>query len=343
MHLLGRKANLGDGRAVTLASPGARLAAWMIDGLVLTIPLFAPAFFLADLPEDLEDEEISWADALSEFGGALLPSTVGDWVIYLLAFFVGFAYQVTLIAIKGQTLGKMAAGVQVVGANDGSIPGLRKAVRRWAIPGLLGLISFVGLILSYFCYLSLTWRRNRQGWHDSLAGTFVVRVDRAAHKDARWARTHDRQPVLLATPGARVGARLVDAHIFSVLWAVVLIVSIFALDAADVDGPDVGFLVVLTVPLIVAGLIYEVVMVATRGQTLGKMAVGIKVVRFDTGARPGAGKSFGRWALPNLVLLIPLVGWLFTMFCYLSLTWGNDRQGWHDKAARTLVVVKQSQ
>lgn len=343
MQLLGRKANLGDGRPVTLASPGARLAAWLIDGLVLTIPLLAPAFFFADIPEDLEDEEISWSDVLSDIGGGLLPSTIGDWVLYLLAFAIAFAYQVAFIAAKGQTLGKMAAGVQVVGADDGSIPGFRRAVRRWAIPGLLGLIPFVGLLLGYICYLSLTWRRNRQGWHDSLAGTFVVRFDRAAHKDARWARTQDRQPVLLATPGARVGARLVDAHIFLVLWAVSLIASIYALGAADVDGSDFGFLLVLVVPLIAAGLVYEAVMIATRGQTLGKMAVGIKVVRSDTGARPGAGKSLGRWALPYLVLLIPLVGWLFTLLCCVSLTWGNDRQGWHDRAAGTLVVVRQPQ
>lgn len=343
MQLLGRKANLGDGRPVTLASPGARLAAWLIDGLVLTIPLLAPAFFLADIPEDLEDEEISWSDVLSDIGGGLLPSTIGDWILYLLAFAIAFTYQVAFIAAKGQTLGKMAAGVQVVGADDGSIPGFRKAVRRWAIPGLLGLIPFVGFLLSYICYLSLTWRRNRQGWHDSLAGTFVVRFNRATHKDARWARTHDRQPVLLATPGARVGARLVDAHIFLVLWAVLLIASIYALDAADVNGSDFGFLVVLVVPLIAAGLVYEAVMIATRGQTLGKMAVGIKVVRSDTGARPGAGKSLGRWALPYLALLIPLVGWLFTLLCCVSLTWGNDRQGWHDRAAGTLVVVRQPQ
>ena len=337
IELVGRKANLGDGRTVTLASPGARLGAWLIDGSLLAIPLFAPAFFLLDIPED---EDISWTDTLTDIGGGVLPSTLGDWVFYLLAFAITFVYQVVFIATKGQTLGKMAAGVQVVGFEDGSIPGFSRAVRRWAIPGLLGLIPFVGIFLGYICYLSLTWRRNRQGWHDSLANTVVVRVNRAVHKDARWARTHDLQPVLLATPGARIGARLVDAEIFSVLWLIILIANVYAFDAADVEGSALPFLFVLVVPVIVTGLIYEVVMIATRGQTLGKMAMGIKVVRADNGARPGAGKSLGRWSLPYLILLIPLLGWLFTLLCYLSLTWGRDRQGWHDKAAGTLVTVK---
>jgi len=252
----------------------------------------------------------------------------------------GFAYQVAFIATRGQTLGKMAAGVQVVGSEDGSIPGFRRAARRWAIPGLLGLIPFVGFLLAHVCYLSLTWRRNRQGWHDSLAGTMVVRVDRSAHGNARWARTQQQQALLLATPGARVGARLVDALIIAILGLIFVIATVLVFAAAGVEGADFAFILVLVIPIIVAGLVYEAVMIATRGQTLGKMAVGIKVVRSDTGTRPGAGKSLGRWALPYLVLLIPGIGWLFTLLCYLSLTWSDDRRGWHDKAAGTLVVVE---
>ena len=36
--------------------------------------------------------------------------------------------------------------------------------------------------------------------------------------------------------------------------------------------------------------------------------------------------------------IIPFVGWILALLCYVSLTWDKVRQGWHDKAAATLVV-----
>ncbi len=81
-------------------------------------------------------------------------------------------------------------------------------------------------------------------------------------------------------------------------------------------------------------LLYEPVMIAVKGQTLGKMAVSIKVVRADNGLVPGAGKSFGRWLIPFL-LRLTFFGYFL---CYLWLLWDNNRQGLHDKAAQTLVI-----
>ena len=346
-HLIGRKADLGDGRTVTLASPGARLGAWLIDGVVIGIisaPLSIP-FLSTDTQEDEYEgwRDIwsdLWRDIWSGFAGSLLPSTAEEWIFYLLFFLVSLVYGVVFIATKGQTLGKMAAGVRVVGIEDGSIPGFGKALRRWAIPGLLAIIPIVGLLLSYICYLSLTWRRDRQGWHDSLAGTMVVKVDRAVSQNARWARTHDLRPVLLASTGARVGARLIDFLIMMIFWAVLLIPTVITFLALDIEGSLWALVWFFGLPALFVGLLYEVTMISARGQTLGKMATGIKVIRADTGRKPGTAKSLARWALPGLLLLIPLIGWLISFLCYLSLTWGSDRQGWHDKAAETLVVVK---
>ena len=346
IELVGRKAYLGDGRTVTLASPGARLGAWMIDGFAIalfSLPFIIPLIYSMDFSEDSEDLDLSWGDFLSTFTGPLWPSSSEEWLIFLALLLVTSVYWVAFTATKGQTLGKMAAGIQVVRVEDCCVPGLKRAVRRWAIPGLLGLIPFVGLPLSYLCYLSLTWRRDRQGWHDSYAGTVVVRIDRSEAKNARWSRTGHGRPVLLATPGARLGARLIDFEIISTAWLIVLLGVLSSTTEQDLEGLGASILLILILPLLVGGLLYEVVMIAIRGQTLGKMALGIKVVRSGTGTNPGPPKSLGRWALPNLILIIPLVGWLVSLLCYASLTWGRDRQGWHDKAAGTLVVVKQSQ
>ncbi|MYL09982.1 MAG: RDD family protein [Acidimicrobiia bacterium] len=95
-------------------------------------------------------------------------------------------------------------------------------------------------------------------------------------------------------------------------------------------------------PVFLMGLLYEVTMISAGGRTLGKMATGIHVIRKDNGDRPGPIRSIRRWFIPGLLLLIPFVGWLATLICRLSLTWGKDRQGWHDMTGGTLVVVKQS-
>ena len=346
IELVGRKAYLGDGRTVTLASPGARLGAWMIDGFAIalfSLPFIIPLIYSMDFSEDSEDLDLSWGDFLSTFTGPLWPSSSGEWLIFFALLLVTSIYWVTFTATKGQTLGKMAAGIQVVRVEDCRTPGFKRAIRRWAIPGLLGLIPFIGLPLSYLCYLSLTWRRDRQGWHDSYANTVVVRVDRSITNNARWARTEHGHPVLLATPGARLGARLIDFEIISTVWLIVLIGVLSSSSEQDIEDLGAAILLILILPPLVGGFLYEVVMTGTRGQTLGKMALGIKVIHSGTGANPGPAKSLGRWALPNLILLIPLVGWLFSLLCYVSLTWGNNRQGWHDNAAGTLVEVKQSQ
>ena len=93
-------------------------------------------------------------------------------------------------------------------------------------------------------------------------------------------------------------------------------------------------------PLLIAaiGVAYEVTMIALKGQTLGKMATSIKVIRADNGLVPGWGKSIGRWTIPIVLGFVPLVGWILSLLVYVSLTWDKARQGWHDKAAGTLVI-----
>ncbi|MCY3862639.1 MAG: RDD family protein [bacterium] len=332
----GRMAEFGDGRSVTLASPGARLGARIIDSFLVTTPIAFPAYFTTE-------GDIDWG----EVGGIFVSSpTVGEWIAFGVPLFIAFVYEVAFTATKGQTLGKMAAGIKMVNTNDGSIPTLGMALRRWSVPGLLGLIPFAGLILPLLCYLALTWHRDRRGWHDLAAGTMVVKVNRAASPKATWSRTKTGQAVLLATPGARLGARLVDLAIMVVFWLALLFPTILVFEALGFwdygSWSGLRFYWLAITPVFLVGLLYEVTMISAGGRTLGKMATGIHVIRKDNGDRPGPIRSVRRWFIPGLLLLIPFIGWLVTLFCRLSLTWGNDRQGWHDMAGSTLVVVKQS-
>jgi len=82
---------------------------------------------------------------------------------------------------------------------------------------------------------------------------------------------------------------------------------------------------------------YDVVLIAVKGATLGKMAMGIKVIREQDGAIPGWGPSALRWLIPTVGSMI--CG-LITLLVYISPFFDNTGrfQGWHDKVAKTFVV-----
>lgn len=162
-----------------------------------------------------------------------------------------------------------------------------------------------------------------------------------------WANLGAGGTVELASPGARLGARILDIVIMVVAALVIFFVVLAQAIGLSSDDSTVtdeeaaalfGGLALATLAFVVAGALYEVTMIALKGQTLGKMATSIKVIRADNGLVPGWGKSIGRWIIPAVLGFIPFVGWLLSLLVYISLTWDRTRQGWHDKAAATLVI-----
>jgi uncharacterized RDD family membrane protein YckC len=148
----------------------------------------------------------------------------------------------------------------------------------------------------------------------------------------------------LASPGKRLGARVIDVI---VLWFVVMTIGLLGIGGGAVLGANgtdagigaaIGALFMTFVTIFIVTIAYEVTLTALRGQTLGKMAMGIRVTRADNGDLPGWGKAIMRWALPHLMMFIPIIGWIGGLLTYLSLTWDDRRQGWHDKAAATVVL-----
>jgi uncharacterized RDD family membrane protein YckC len=67
------------------------------------------------------------------------------------------------------------------------------------------------------------------------------------------------------------------------------------------------------------------------GATLGKRAVGIRVVDFDTGSPIGYGRAFVRYIGRFVSLVVVLLG-------YLWMLWDKEKQCWHDKFASDVVV-----
>ncbi|MDI3405472.1 RDD family protein [Streptomyces cavernicola] len=164
--------------------------------------------------------------------------------------------------------------------------------------------------------------------------------------------------VQLASMGSRFGARLIDGVVIGVIYGIFMTVGVFSAmglaeegdkcdweaadyyacqDEANMNALFVGLGVMAALALIT--LLYEWMMISFAGATLGKMAVGIKVVKDDTGQAPGIGGGFVRWVIPQLGGILCGIG---TLLVFLSPFWDNSgRQvGWHDKAAHTVVIKK---
>lgn len=141
-------------------------------------------------------------------------------------------------------------------------------------------------------------------------------------------------PNALAGLGRRLLARVVDSLVLAVPAMVVV------LTAVDVDvEPDE-----LRIPLgVVAALLaltvsYEVLFIGWRGQTPGKMALGIRVASFADGANPSWSAAAIRSLLPTAAGALPFGLGLLGILVYASAAWDRMRRGWHDKAAGTVVV-----
>lgn len=72
--------------------------------------------------------------------------------------------------LKGQTLGKMLVGIKVIDAH-GNRPGLATAALREILGKIISAIVF------YLGFLWIAWDRQKQGWHDQIASTYVVKVE----------------------------------------------------------------------------------------------------------------------------------------------------------------------
>jgi len=75
---------------------------------------------------------------------------------------------------------------------------------------------------------------------------------------------------------------------------------------------------------------YSIVLIGWKGQTVGMMALRIKVVP-TVGGEMTYGRAALRWVGSILSGVACLLG-------YLWIAWDADKQAWHDKIASTYVV-----
>jgi uncharacterized RDD family membrane protein YckC len=132
-----------------------RFVAYIIDGVILNIIYWVIFIIVGLILSSTQSTDI----------GLFLGLTGG---LYLLLFIISLLYYIGLWAWQGATPGKMAMGVKIVKA-DGSPIGLSRAILRY-----IGYI--ISAVIIYIGYLMIAWDSKKQGLHDKMAGTIVVKV-----------------------------------------------------------------------------------------------------------------------------------------------------------------------
>lgn len=148
---------------------------------------------------------------------------------------------------------------------------------------------------------------------------------------------------ILAGPGKRLGARVLDGLIFIALGVTLVLVAAFLRYAADggeqssVEFSTGSLIAVLVAILGFFGiLLWEPLFVSMKGGTPGKLALGIRVVRSADGITyPSLGAAVGRFLTPVVMGLIPFGSFVDSLW----LLWDRPLyQCLHDKIASTVVV-----
>lgn len=125
---------------------------------------------------------------------------------------------------------------------------------------------------------------------------------------------------------ARLAARLFDAAL--------MLVAVLA----SAPLPNAGRIAVL----VAVPILYETVMVAAAGRTVGKMIMGLHIVRRSDGARPEWLPALARAAPAGILAAGPQAAAIVMVLCILPMV-GDTRlqRSLQDRIARTVVVQRQ--
>lgn len=141
-----------------------------------------PADRMKRLVATLLDALIFWVTAGMAFGLGFLSGAGFHWGVGLLSGFglmsivwLGMLVcQCYLLAIRGQTIGKIVMGLRIVRFEDGGNPGFVKAVLlRTFLWALITAVPVVGTLVGVVGILFI-FRDDQRCLHDHLAGTRVV-------------------------------------------------------------------------------------------------------------------------------------------------------------------------
>ena len=143
----------------------------------------------------------------------------------------------------------------------------------------------------------------------------------------------------LAGRGRRLGAYLIDLIIAGIVLGVLAVLNLgisledVARDPMTQQMSTAGGIAYLVIFMVINGYL-----LVTKGQTLGKLALGIRIVDAVSNGAATAVKILGlRYVLVMLVAAIPIIGGLLGLIDFLFI-FREDRRCVHDLIAGTKVV-----
>jgi uncharacterized RDD family membrane protein YckC len=167
-----------------MASFGQRLAAYLIDGFILSIvwvvTLVACALVIAAGPSHQSTcETYRYSDELGE-QTITEPCTIPDATTIALAGVIGLAGLAAMIVIyvqyfrregrTGETWGRKIMGIRLLDIRTGLPIGGGRAFGRFV------LAAYVSSAICYLGFLWMLWDDRSQTWHDKIMNTVVVRA-----------------------------------------------------------------------------------------------------------------------------------------------------------------------
>ena len=139
-------------------------------------------------------------------------------------------------------------------------------------------------------------------------------------------------PANVHVTGRRVLATIVDGLVLSVVFW--LFAALFGTTSSEGGQVSASVSGVAALGSFVLAFAYYIALEGILGQTVGKMLLGIKVVREGTGEVPGIGAA----AIRTVLRIVD--GLLFYLVALVTVLASQKNQRLGDMAARTLVVRK---
>lgn len=144
----------------------------------------------------------------------------------------------------------------------------------------------------------------------------------------------------LASRGGRLGAAILDGFVGLLVVGLPLVSGIAMLDPKS-NSPDQAVSLAAIICFVLAGLgfigltIYNIVLLTTRGQTIAKKWLGMRIVTHPDGQNPGFVKAFFLRSFVNGIInqLVPF--YVLVDICFI---FREDQRCLHDLIADTVVI-----
>jgi len=151
----------------------------------------------------------------------------------------------------------------------------------------------------------------------------------------------EKGPNALGSFGQRALARILDELIISVPFSLAIYSVVGGDSGTTTSDANRGAALVILVIAVIVAAIYEIGCVGLWGRTLGKFALGLRIVRYTDGGPPTWSQAALRALLPitaDAAVAAVAVNLWGAAIVYASSFFSPLRRGWHDQAGGTLVV-----